>query len=403
MRRFSVSEEMLPIDPVGLSTAPLKSEMTLRYEAGVDLSQAWGVAGQTRSSLSVGLVGKRIRVVGPPESALFELLETMRIGRALADRSAKEQERRAVALGSPVVGEFPGHAWPASSSPPDEELTSSDSCTPTCGLHIHVAVDSPEEGVQVLDRVRLWLPVLLALSANSPFWHERPTQSSSRRYLSRFQFSSPRLTDVFGSAEEYERRMRHLTHPAAARWSTATELDAQLSPTRETLDILLTDVCMDAAHAAVLAAIARSLVEFMSRQWREGVPPVPAPVADVSAASWFSAMNGLRGLLLSPTSGRLCSAREAVMELLSLVEPVLREYGEDDYVETVIGDLLRHGNGSGRQRRAYAQRHDLQDVVRVALRGTHDPTHAVGIPGAILAETWALTNVEHAPRMATSE
>lgn len=401
MRSFSVSEEMLSIDPVGLHPAPLASEMTLRFEPGVGANGSWGRAGESRSALSVELGGESIRVVGPPEYTFDELLETIRIGRALADRAARDQKRRAVALASPVFTVLPETALSPARSGSLLELAQQECDAPMCGLRMHISVDSPEEGVQVLDRVRGWLPVLLALSANSPFWRERSTRSSSHRYYSRSQCASPRLAELFGSAENYERRMRHLTHPAAARSSAVTDLDAQLSATRETLDVLLTDVCIDAADAAVLAAITRALVEVMSRQWRAGVPPVPVPVADLEASSWFAAMNGLRGLLISPNSGNLRPAGDVVMELLTLVDPALRDYGEAEHVRSVIGDLLRDGNGSRQQREAYAKRHDLHDVVKVALRGTHDPMHVDGVPGAILAETWALTDIETAPMLAT--
>lgn len=261
---------------------------------------------------------------------------------------------------------------------------------------MHIAVDSPEEGVQVLDRIRVWLPVLLALSTNSPFWQGRPSPFNSHRYYARSKWPAPGPSAVFGSMEEYDRQLRHLTHPAAARSAAATNLDAQMSATGETLDVLLADVCMDAEHAAVLAAITRALVEVMARQWREGIPPVPASVAELRTSSWFAAMNGLDGKLISPHSGRMSAVKGVIVELLELVHPVLREYGEAEHVAEVIGDMLHHGNGSRRQRDAFAMRQDQHDVVEAALRGTHNPNHTHGIPGAILAESWHLTDTENA-------
>ncbi len=394
MRSFSVSEEMLPIDPVGLRPASLKSEMTLRYEKGAGTHDPWHSPDQTQSALSVGLLGERIRVVGPREATLLELLETVRVGRALADRAARAQGRRAVALGSPIFTVIPERPATAIQGEPGPGMVTSENSM--CGFRIHVGVDSPEEGVQVLDRIRVWLPVLLALSANSPFWHERPTRSNSFRYSSRSTSPFPRISDVFGSAEEYERQMRHKTHPAAARSSASTDLDAELSATRDTVNVLLTDVCMDAAHAAVVAAITRALVEVLARQWRENIPPATASVADLRAASWFAAMNGVHRKLMSPISGSVSPARGVVVELLELVCPVLLEYGEAEYVEAVVADLLHHGNGSRRQRTAYSVRQDLHDVVDVALRSTHEPSNAPGVSVAILAKAWALTHTEEA-------
>lgn len=395
MRLFSVCEELLPVDPVMMEATSLKTEKVLRYQPGTGTSNHWDRAPQTGDALTVALLGSQIQVLGPTQSSLIELTETIRIGRALADRAARAQETRAVALGSPVLPPVPG--------PPEEgvehanrTLKEKQRRPTTCGFHMHIAVDSPEEGVQVLDRIRIWLPVLLALSTNSPFWHGQPSRFSSHRYFMSSKWPSPGPSNLFGSVEVYDRQMRHLTHPAAARSAAVTNLDAQLSATGETLDVLLADVSMDAEHAAVLAAVTRALVEVMARQWRKGIPPPPATVAELRAASWFAAMNGLDGKLMSPHSDRMLPVEAVVTELLELVCPVLKEYGDTEHVAAVTVEMLRHGNGSRRQRDAYALRQEPHDVVEAALRGTHNPNHTNGVPGAILAESWNLTDTEKA-------
>ena len=399
MRLFSVTEEMLPVDPVVLQPASLKAKIVLRYGRAVDMSHLWDLPtqwsrpAQTETALSVGLLGGQIHVAGPTQSSVVELVETIRIGRALADRAARTQERRAVALGSPV---FPyarlcpevasAHSGPEWGSRPRNPSMG--------GFHMHVAVESPEEGVQVLDRLRVWLPVLLALSTNSPFWDGRLTRFCSHRYFAGSRWPAPGPSEIFGSVEEYERQLRHLTHPAAARFAAAANLDAQLSDTCETVDVLIADVCMDAEHAGVLAALTRALVEVMARQWRQGSSPVPASVAQLRTSTWLAALNGLDSILVSPSSGRECPVGDVVTELLKLVHPVLVECDEAEDVEAVVGDMLKHRNGSRRQRDAYAVRHDPHDVVEAALRATHDPNHSHGVPGAILAEAWALLHTE---------
>lgn len=90
------------------------------------------------------------------------------------------------------------------------------------------------------------------------------------------------------------------------------------------------------------------------------------------------------------------SAADVVAELLELIHPVLQEYGDAQWVTSMVGDIMRHGPGSRTQRGAYAARQDLHDVVEAALHGTHNPNHAHGVPGAILAEAWALVDAEEA-------
>lgn len=395
MRLFSVTEELLPIDPLMFQPAPLEEDTVLRFglETGLahswDRPHQWHRPVQTQTALSVGLLGGQIHVVGPTQSSLMELLETIRIGRALADRAARGQERRAVALGSPVSPMSARHHEGATI----HDEASSDlrqKKSSMGGFRMHVAVESTEEGVQVLDRMRIWLPVLLALSANSPFLNGHPTRFSSHRYFAGSRWPAPGPSEIFGSEEQYELRMRHLTHPAAARSATVTNLDAQLSDTRETLDVLLADVCMDPEHAAVLAAISRALVETLARQWRQGTPPVPASVAQLRTATWLGAMNGLDGKLVDPPSGRERAPKDVAAGLLDFVRPVLTEYGDWEQVEAGVADMVERGTGSRRQRETYAVRHQVGDVVEAALRATHCPNEHHGVPGAILAEAWAL-------------
>jgi len=71
----------------------------------------------------------------------------------------------------------------------------------TCGCHVHVEISSADEGVAVLDRIRPWLPVLLALSANSPFWQGRDSEYASFRYQAWGRWPSAGPTEAFGTAE----------------------------------------------------------------------------------------------------------------------------------------------------------------------------------------------------------
>ncbi|MDN5569294.1 MAG: hypothetical protein L0G27_11225, partial [Paracoccus sp. (in: a-proteobacteria)] len=169
------------------------------------------------------------------------------------------------------------------------------------------------------------------------------------------------------------------------------------SDTRESVDVLLADVCLNAEHGAALAGITRALVEVMVRQWSEGIAPATTSVAELRASSWWAAVNGLEGKLMSPRTRRLGAVGDVVLELLELVRPVLREYDEYGHVAAVIRDMLQHGNGSRSQRNAYALKQDPHDVVADALRRTHDPNHSQGVPGAILSETWVLNDTEQLP------
>lgn len=380
MRLFRVSEELLPIDSHALRPAPLKAEMSLRYRPGM--------YGSGAGDLSVDLSTDRLLVSGPMQSSMLEQLETIRIGRTLADRAAKAQGRRAVALASPVLPYAPME--PSSRRRREAMQGTEPDDSHMCGFTVHVAVTSPEEGVQVLDRIRVWMPVLLALSANSPFWSGRPSRMNSHRYFLRSKWPAPGPNAVFGSTEEYERQAAIVAHPPGRRLTSDIHVDARLSTTRDSVEVLLTDVCLNAEHAAAVAALTRALVEVAVGEWRSGTPPPSTSVAELRAASWLAAMNGVEGKLLSPMIARTRFSQDVVAELLEVVRPVLQEGGEAEYVADVMDDIWTHGTGCRRQRDAYAIRQDPHDVVAAAMYATHDPSHAHGVPGGILAEAWTL-------------
>ncbi len=148
----------------------------------------------------------------------------------------------------------------------------------TCGCHVHVSVESDEEGVAVLDRMRVWLPVLLALSANSPFWQGKDTRYGSYRSQVWGRWPSAGPVEIHGSAEAYHARVRSLVATGALRDEGMIYFDARLSHRYPTVEVRVADVCLDPADTVLLATLVRGLVETSAREWREG-----RPVPDTSA------------------------------------------------------------------------------------------------------------------------
>ena len=185
----------------------------------------------------------------------------------------------------------------------------------------------------------------------------------------------PRLTqldlagpyEVFGSAQAYEQRSRALLRSGVPLDEAMLYFDARLSATYPTVEVRVTDVCMNLTHAAVLAALARALVETAARQWREGGPPPSVSTAVLRAWTWRASRFGVDGLLVSPACGLPVAAGHVVAELLHLLRPVLDEYGERDLVRTVVGEIISHGSGARHQRRAFARSEDPAEVVDIAL------------------------------------
>lgn len=382
MRTFGVEEEMLLVDATTLRPVPLGEAIVSRHEEHRrrilvhDTPGGVRPAPQPSSSghhLTIELQQEQIEIVGPPRNTLAEQLEAIRLGRALADEAARVLGARVVALGSPVWPQLPHPVGELRLRRIGQQFGLLAAEQLTCGFHVHVEVESREEGVGVLDRIRVWLPLLLAMSANSPFWYGRDSGFSSYRYQAWCRWPTAGPGDVFGSVEEYDRQAETLIRSGVALDEGMLYYDARLSSRFPTVEVRIADVCMDARHAAVIAALVRALVETTARQWRAGVAPPAVRSMELRAWAWQAAWKGLDESLVSPTSGENHRAGDVVAALLDLVRPVLAEYGEQERVEAVVSQMLRDGTGGRVQRDAYAERENTMDVVDAALQLTHQP------------------------------
>ncbi|WP_143665942.1 YbdK family carboxylate-amine ligase, partial [Streptomyces griseus] len=174
----------------------------------------------------------------------------------------------------------------------------------TCGCHVHVSVASDEEGVAVLDRMRRWLPVLLALSANSPYWQGRDSGYSSYRSQVWGRWPSAGPVDVHGSAEAYHDRVRSLVGTGALRDEGMIYFDARLSHRYPTVEVRIADVCLDPADTVLLATLVRGLVDTAAREWRAGEPPPDIDTSLLRVATWRAGRSGLEGRLVHPRTLR---------------------------------------------------------------------------------------------------
>jgi glutamate---cysteine ligase / carboxylate-amine ligase len=233
----------------------------------------------------------------------------------------------------------------------------------TCGCHVHVEISSEEEGVATLDRIRPWLPVLLALSANSPFWQGRDSAYASFRYQvwGRWPTSGP--TPAFGSAENYRSTIEQMMLTDTALDTGMVYFDARLSEHYPTLEVRIADVCLHAADAVLVAALVRALVETEARNWRAGQPAPNQRVELLRLAAWRASRSGLDGVLLDPATFRPQSAANVANSLLDHVYEALSDAGDADAVAELLAAVLERGNGAAFQRGAYHKTRDMRSVV----------------------------------------
>jgi glutamate---cysteine ligase / carboxylate-amine ligase len=364
MRRLGVEEEFLIVDNASGNAVPL-GELLDR------LSDDDGLSSEMKQ--------EQIEACTLPRISLDELAQDLTARRVSADSTARAVGARSVAL---ATSPFPVHSTAA----PGERIermmqkfgvTAAEQLT--CGCHVHVEIDSDEEGVAILDRIRIWLPVLMALTANSPFCNGVDTGYASYRSQAWNRWPTAGPSEIFGSAEGYHAHIQEMLRSGVPLDLAQIYLDARLSHHHPTVEIRVADVCLFADDAVLLAALVRGLAETAARQWRAGVPPVPASAVQLRLASWQAGRFGLDGELVDPLTGQPRAAFEVVMSLLDFIQPVLKEQGEFDVVESLLFQVLTRGTGAARQREAYAKAGSLCDVIA-------DAVHASSLPATALRQ-----------------
>jgi len=370
-RTFGVEEEFLLVDsrtgqPMPVAQQSLSQQSLSQGHSAVDAPPG--------PALTLEVQQEQLEAVGPVCHTLPELAAGIRAGRTLADEAAQSMGARAVALATsplpttPTLVPQPRYLNMAARF----GLTLQEQLT--CGFHVHVLINSPREGVAVLDRIRVWLPVVLALSANSPFWRGTDSGYASFRYQAWSRWPTAGPCERFGSVREYRRHVQSLLSAGVLLDEGMVYFDARLSRSHPTVEVRIGDVCLDAGHATAIAAVVRALVEQATRDWAAGRPAPRVSAAELRLAGWKASAAGVDGALLHPVLNTPCPAAEAVQALLAHVNPVLAEAGDAEYVAMEFARILGAGTGARRQRDVMLSSQSLTAVVMDAVGLTHGTT-----------------------------
>ncbi|MFD3663733.1 glutamate--cysteine ligase [Streptomyces sp. NPDC058659] len=346
MITVGVEEEYLLVDPGTAVPAPLVEEV--RCAAGLG-PFAEGAEIQDE------LLQAQIEVATPVCWSLDEVGgHLLRLRHAVASAAEASGCRAAATGAAPLRGGLPVPVTPTprylrmegeARQLVDEQLI--------CGMHVHVGVPDPETGVAVLNRIRGWLPILLAMSANSPLWDGRDTGFASWRTIvfGRWPVSGP--PPHFDGFCDYEQRLEALVASGVIADRGQAYWQARLSDRYPTVEVRCLDVQLRADDAVMFAGIVRGLVATAIAEEKTDVPlPVVAPEL-AQAANWHAARHGLNGTLLDPL-GRPHSSGDVLYALLRHITPALEDAGDLRAVSGLVHRLLQAGTPADRQRRALA-------------------------------------------------
>lgn len=372
MRSIGIEEELLLVHPGSGCPLPVAHrvldrarERETRTGQALDAWQGGRFAAELQQ--------QQLEIRTKPRTDLDTLADDLLLARRHVIAAAPTVGARVVAVGTSPMPVEPRLVR----TPRYEEMATRFGITTdehlTCGCHLHVSVTSGAEAVAVLDRIRAWLPALLAISANSPYWQGRDTGFASYRAqaIGRWPCSGP--TDVFGSAAQYHRLVSGMVACGVLLDEGMVYFDARLSHRYPTVEIRIADVCLDVRDAVLLAALGRALVDTAARAWaiREPAPRITTTM--LRMATWQASRYGLTGALLDPYTARPRPAAEVLALLLDHLREALRLSGDERIVEEGLERIITHGNGAQQQRSAVAKIGLLPAALNTLAQLTREP------------------------------
>lgn len=251
-----------------------------------------------------------------------------------------------------------------------------------CGAQVHVGIPDRDEAVSVAQRVMPALPVLLALSASSPYWMGEDSGYASTRSLIWMRWPTAGDSGVVTSAEDHDALVADLIASGTITDPKMVYFDVRPSAHLPTVELRVTDSSPDADTVVLLAGLFRGLVLRARQDYRAGKPIVMTRPPLHRAAMWRAARSGLEGDLLDlPRSPVPIPAAVAVERLVGDLRPQLEELGDWEQVFDLSVQQLSRGSSAARQRRAMERRGRISDVVDLVVADTRGGATGIGPDG----------------------
>ncbi|MBV9423796.1 MAG: YbdK family carboxylate-amine ligase [Solirubrobacterales bacterium] len=230
------------------------------------------------------------------------------------------------------------------------------------GMHVHIGIDDPDKAIHVANGMRVHLPVLLGLSANSPFWRADTTGLASSRTPIFRAFPRVGIPPTYKNWEDYERRIDFMINAGVIADHTYLWHDVRPHPDFGTVEMRVMDSQTRVEHTLGLAALVQGLARELAEHFeaRKRLSKYPFEMLDEN--KWLAARNGLEGELVDLPSYERVSTRALARRLIDRIRDHCRDLGSVGELEAVE-DLLESGNGAARQVVVYEANHDLREVM----------------------------------------
>jgi carboxylate-amine ligase len=237
------------------------------------------------------------------------------------------------------------------------------------GLHVHIGVEDHETAIQIMNGARYFLPHILALSANSPFWLGMDTGLRSYRCKVFDKFPRTQIPDLFQSWSEFENFVDLLIKTKCIDNAKKIWWDIRPHPYFPTLEFRICDMPMRIDETIAIAALCQAIIAKLYKLHERNLAFRHYSRALIMENKWRAARYGLDGNLIDFGKQMEVPVRSLVDEILEFVSDVIEEI---DSVEEVgyVRRILDEGNGADRQLRVFAETGDLKQVVDYMIEET---------------------------------
>ncbi len=239
------------------------------------------------------------------------------------------------------------------------------------GLHIHVGIESKELAIPLMNQARTWLPHLLALSSNSPFWAGRLTGMKAYRQV--IWNSNPRagIPTVMPSWHDFERYLQVLVSTGCIAGGGDIWWDVRPHTVFDTIEFRICDMPATIEETVALTALCQALIAKLAwlHKHHRSVPVLSREYIEEN--KWFVIRYGLDAEIVDFVQERRLSMRDSLHELLDFVDEMVDDLGsrrEMNYLRTLIDDP--QGTGADRQIAIYQRTNDLQQVIQLLIEQT---------------------------------
>src|SRR5688572_1646211 len=230
------------------------------------------------------------------------------------------------------------------------------------GLHVHIGIDSREQGIKLMNSARYFLPHIFALSTNSPFWQGRNTGFKSYRVKVFDKFPRTGIPDFFSSAEEYDRYINLLVKTKCIDNGKKIWYDVRLHPFFNTIEFRMCDIPMLVDETIALAALMQAVIAKLVLLMEQNLDFRQYGRSLIMENRWRAARYGMEGKLVDFGKEKEVPVVELIEELLDFVDDVVDDLGsrkELNYIHTMI----KNGSGADRQLDVFKKEKDLNAVV----------------------------------------